>query len=167
MIRTASIACLALALLSGCGFHLRGAGDVPALDLKAGRVQVSETRAAGIAAEVRSRLEMAGVDANSAAEPRYFIQLDNERIDRDVLTVSPRTGKVEEYQLNFLVYLTVADAGGKRLLENVPIALSREYTFDPDGVLGKFSEEETLRTELTRAAADQVLRRVRAVIAAD
>ena len=42
----------------------------------------------------------------------------------------------------------------------------RDFTFDEDAVLGKFSEEELLHKELIRTAANQVLRRLQALLSA-
>jgi outer membrane lipopolysaccharide assembly protein LptE/RlpB len=105
--------------------------------------------------------------AKNPKQADYTIRLAGERISRDVLSVSPQTGKVEEFQLNYVVLLTVQRVGGATLLETVPITLQRDFTFDQDAVLGNFSEEETLREELTREAAEQVLRRSSAAIRRD
>lgn len=158
----ALFACL---VLSACGFHLRSARSGVA-DIQADRIYVDENRADNLADEVRSQLKDAGVKVTDSADNAQFvILLANEGFHRDVLSVSPKTGKVEEYEVTLSARLSVTEVGGDNLLDNDPVSQVRDFTYDQNAVLGKFSEEETLRDELTRDAADQVLRRVSAVLA--
>jgi len=156
-----------LACLGGCGLHLRGSSP-EAEEFNAFRINVDQARAPGVWAELRDILDNSGTKlAKNPKQADYLIRLAGERISRDVLSVSPRTGKVEEFQLTYLVLLTVQRVGGDTLLDAVPITLQRDYTFDQDAVLGNFSEEETLRDEMTREAAEQVVRRSAAAIRRD
>jgi len=156
-----------LAGLGGCGLHLRGSSaDVVEFDTS--RIFLEQARAQGVWIQLREILSAS--DTRLAAkrkEADYLIRVAGERITRDVLSVSPQTGKVEEFQLNYLVLLTVQRTRGAALLDNVPITLQRDFTFDQDAVLGNFSEEETLREELTREAAEQVIRRSSTAIRQD
>lgn len=164
MSRSACLALLACLLLPACGFHLRDARS-GAADLAAESIYVDEDGAADLAEEVRRSLRIAGVrTAASAQEAQYVVLLSRENFRRDVLSVSPRTGKVEEYQLTLSARLSLREADGNTLLDEDPLSLVRDFTFDQDEVLGKFSEEETLRDELIRDAAEQVLRRVGTVL---
>lgn len=152
-------------LISACGFHLRGSGGAVA-EIQAERIYISQGGAGNLATEVRSQLELSGVTlTGSPQEAEFVIRLAEENVQRNVLSVSPQTGKVEEYQLTFSVLLSLTEAGGAKLLEGDPVSLARDFTFDQDAVMGKFSEEELLRVELTREAAEQILRRVGAMIA--
>lgn len=153
--------------LSGCGLHLRGS-STSVEELTAKRIHVDQIRAPGVSAELREMLSTSGVRlSRDPKKSEYTIRLAGEKISRDVLSVSPQTGKVEEFQLTYLVLLSVLRGGGGTLLENEPITLQRDFTFDQDAVLGNFSEEETLRDELTREAAEQVLRRSSVAISRD
>lgn len=152
-------------LVSACGFQMRGARTGVA-DIEAERIYIDQTRAANLADEVKSQLKFAGVKVTeSPADAEYVVLLANETVRRDVLSVSPRTGKVEEYQLTLSARMSLREAGGSKLLEDDPLSLVRDFTYDQSAALGKFSEEETLRDELTREAAELVLRRVGAVLA--
>ena len=158
---TALLACLALA---ACGFHLRDTRSTVA-KLRVESIYVDESGASDLAREVQARLRNTGVNiAESAEAAQFVLLLSREGFRRDVLSVSPRTGKVEEYQLTFSARLSLRETGGEKLLDNDPLTLVRDYTFDQNEMLGKFSEEETLRDELTGDAADQVLRRVGAAL---
>ncbi len=160
-----------LACLGGCGLHLRGSsadGGADAGGFDAWRILLEQSRAQGVWAELREILATSGTQmARNAKQADYVIRLAGERITREVLSVSPRTGKVEEFQLTYRVQLTLQRVGGATLLDAVPVALQRDYTFDQDAVLGNFSEEETLRNEMTREAAEQVVRRSSAAIRRD
>lgn len=165
MSQRAFLALLVCLALSACGFHLRDARS-GAAEIGADTIYVEEDGADNLAEAVRLRLRNAGVSTTaSAQEAQFVVLLSRESFRRDVLSVSPRTGKVEEYQVTLSARLSLSEAGGEKLLENDPLSLVRDFTFDQNEVLGKFSEEETLRDELTRDAAEQVLRRVGAVLA--
>jgi len=156
-----TLAAIALvATLSGCGFHLRGSSaDFAGIEGK--RIFLNQARAQLVGTQVRSQLDLAGATlADTPGEADYSVFLSNERLAREVLSVSPQTGKAEEYQLLFRVLLSIKTAGGETLVDEQQISLSRDFTYDEDAALGKFSEEQLLREELTREAADQVLRRL-------
>ncbi len=156
-----------LATLGGCGFQLRGSNTVLE-EFETQRIHVDHTGAPGVTAQLRAALADSGTTtASNLKQSDYAIRLAGERVTRDVLSVSPQTGKVEEFQLTYVVLLTLQHVGGAVLLERVPIMLQRDFTFDQDAVLGNFSEEEILRDELTRDAADQVMRRTAAAIRRD
>ena len=154
--------CLAI---SGCGFHLRGAGGSQ-VEFAGERIFVLQSRAGNLLAELRPLIAGTGAKlVASKADADYVLALGNEKMEREVLSVSPQTGKVEEYQLTYTVIMNVAPAAdGKPLLQDERIMLQRDFTFDQDAVLGKFSEEELLRSELLREAAEQVLRRLGAAL---
>jgi outer membrane lipopolysaccharide assembly protein LptE/RlpB len=163
MIRTLAITLLC-ATTAACGFHLRGSGSQFA-GIEGERIFVSESQAATVAAHVRSQLGLAGAALTaSVGDASYRLLITNERLDRQVLSVSPQTGKVEEFQLLLRVSLSIMAASGETLVDQQQISLSRDFTYDEDAALGKFSEEQLLREEMTREAADQILRRLGAQI---
>lgn len=157
-----------ITVVAGCGLHLRGSSSA-AGQLSGHRINLESAQAPAATAELRDILAVSDVDLErESKDADYTIRLAGERITREVLSVSPQTGKVEEFQLTYVVLLTVTRAGGdKPLLEQVPVSLQRDFTFDQDAVLGNFSEEEVLRNEMSREAAEQVLRRSAAAINRD
>jgi outer membrane lipopolysaccharide assembly protein LptE/RlpB len=60
--------------------------------------------------------------------------------------------------------MTIINSKGVELLLDEEIRLVRDYTFDEDAVLGKFAEEDVLRKELSREAAEEISRRLNATI---
>ena len=152
-------------LLAGCGYHLRGGGGSQ-VELQDQRIFLVQSKAGNLARELRPLLGDAGANlANTRSDAEYVLSLENEKMDRDVLSVSPQTGKAEEYQLTYTVVMNVSRIGKEKpLVRDQKIMLQRDFTFDQDAVLGKFSEEELLRDELLREAAEQVLRRLSAAL---
>ncbi len=59
--------------------------------------------------------------------------------------------------------MDASHSDGKLIVEDDRISASRDFTFDENAVLGKFSEEELLQEDIVRRAASQVLRRLQAL----
>jgi LPS-assembly lipoprotein len=157
-------ALLAAALLPACGFHLRGSGSTTA-NIQAEKVFVSAGTESRVGRELRSQLRLAGVTVpRMRKDAEYVVRVSDERLERDVLSVHPRTGKAEEYELTLGVTVTIIGPDRKEILSGERITLVRDFTYDQDAALGKFSEEELLIGELTRETVDQILRRLSAAI---
>jgi LPS-assembly lipoprotein len=147
--------------LTACGFQLRGSNLET---LKHSHVYIKSDGANDLAAQIKKQLEFAEVPmVNEPKKADYIIELGHETFKRSVLSVSPKTGKVEEYEINYKASLSVRGPDGKVLLQDEPVTAQRDFTFDEDSVLGKFDEEKKLHDEITRYAADIVLRRLQAV----
>lgn len=155
---------LVITLLPACGFHLRGTG-ASAASIQAERIMVAAAEGGMVARELRAQLQLAGVRVvNARKDAEYVLRVTDEELQRDVLSVSPRTGKAEEYELTLTVLLTIVGPEREVLVDAERISLVRDFTFDQDAALGKFSEEELLTRELTRETVDQILRRLSAAI---
>lgn len=150
-----------LACISACGFQLRGS-NLEAL--KGSSIFIQAGGGSDLALELRRQLSFAGLNVtDSAGNADYVIQLSNENFDRDVLSVSSETGKVEEYELTMNSNLTVTGSDKKRLVNDEILSARRDYIFDQDSVLGKFDEEERIREEMHQQLAASIIRRLRAV----
>ena len=148
--------------VSACGFHLRGS-QIGELDVSS--IHVQSHGAAKLASIVKTQLQIVGIETvDNATEAEYVLQLKDESFKRNVLSVSPRTGKVEEFELVYTAQMAVSQADGTPVMPGDSIRVVRDYTFDEDAVLGKFTEERLLQEDLTRRAASQVLRRLQAVL---
>ena len=126
------------------------------------RLDIRNSNAADLATEVRSQLLLSGVEISADAD--YSLRLVNEHYNRTVLTVSPVTGKVEEYTMTLTVALSIGKKGQEEILANDVITLSRDYLFDEDALLGKASEENVIRANLRQQAATAIIRRLNATI---
>lgn len=149
-------------LTSACGFHLRGS---QLTDFDVANIYINPSSAPTLAREVKSQLEGAGITLSSSIKSAsYVVTLKGENFKKSVLSVSARTGKVEEYQIVFKAKMDAAHADGRNIVKNDKVRSSRDFTFDENAVLGKFSEEEVIHEDLVRRAASQVLRRLQALL---
>ncbi|MEM6998774.1 MAG: LPS assembly lipoprotein LptE [Pseudomonadota bacterium] len=154
-----------LLLTSACGFHLRGS-QMTNFDVS--NIFVQPAGATKLATEVKSQLSGAGVSiANSAETATYIVTLREERFVREVLSVAADTGKVEEFQIVYTAKMDVFSPDGKTIVKNDNVRSVRDFTFDEDAVLGKFSEEALLQEDIVRRAASQVLRRLQALLSSN
>jgi len=149
-------------VLSSCGFHLRG--SQPDIESDISRLYMTESAAAAVSNEVRSQLAIAGTVITPTSDgAEIILHLNDQSIQRSILSINPATGKVDEYQLTFTVTMSIADADRNDLLSNQVIRLVRDFAFDQDAVLGSVSEQRVLEEEMTRQAATQIIRRLNAV----
>ncbi|HSW52607.1 MAG TPA: LPS assembly lipoprotein LptE [Sulfuricaulis sp.] len=85
--------------------------------------------------------------------------LYGEQSDSQVLSVTS-AGKVDEYLLKYEVSFRLVDVDDKLLSEPQTVKLQRDHQFDRLNVLAKEREEQELRSEMQRDAAQQILRRL-------
>lgn len=151
---------LFLTFVNGCGFQMRGTRSSAVANLD--RLNLRSVAAAELTREVRSQLQLAGVAVSSEAD--YTLTLANETYRRSILSVSPKTGKAEEFQLILSARMSVSKKGTQDLISNEAVTASRDYLFDEDALLGKASEEKVLKENLRRQAAASIIRRLNATI---
>ncbi|HKK05887.1 MAG TPA: LPS assembly lipoprotein LptE [Gammaproteobacteria bacterium] len=147
-----------VALLSGCGFHLRAAVDLPAqMDV----VYVQGAPALGeLGREITRSLESAGSrQTEERASATAILVIDRNEVRRRVLSVN-RSGQVNEYELTYHLAFEVRNPEGKVLVPRQSVSLARDYTFDPNSVLAKGNEEAQLRGDMIGFAVRQMLRRI-------
>lgn len=160
MIRGAALlsaAALLAALLGGCGFALRGQTQLPPAMGKTALSGVD--RDSPLLTELRLLLRGHGVELVDAADASARLSIGYDRLAREVQSVSA-TARVREFALRYTVAFTLEDPIGAALIPPQSIELVRDYTFDQSEVLSAASEEEFLRTELTREMAREILARI-------
>lgn len=155
-LRGAAIAVL-LAVVAGCGFHLRGAGQ--ALALKG--LYVEGNASDQFIHELSDSLERAGATVvGQRSDARYIVNLKGEQTNKSVLTVSP-TGQVLEYELHYAVTFEAMDKTGRRLIPPKRVSAVRDVTFNPSAALGKANEERQLYAHLHLEVINQIITRLR------
>lgn len=151
--------------LGACGFHLRGtASSALPETLSHLRVTMADSRAKypAVLVEVRNALQgIAGVTLADYQEQAPLLTLFGEFFETQVVAVD-RGGRATAYLLNYKVSFKLADAQGKEWVPAQTVKLQREYTFDRLNVLAKEREEDFLKLEMQRDAAQQILRRLAA-----
>ncbi len=148
------------ALLSACGFQLRGANVLPAnlnhLYVQAPGHLLDEVKInlAGSSTQVVKQRNSADV----------ILTLSNDRYDRRVLSVDQATGKEREFELTYTLNYHAQDASGKTLVDSSNLSIKRDYVFDQDAIIGKSREQGVLQAEMRRDAIQQILYRLRTAL---
>ena len=134
--------------LSACGFHLRG--DVKlASQLNKVYFQGADVYDPLVREWSRSLTSAGATVTEDIQGATAIIQILKNGGDRRVLSVGSQ-GKVKEYELYQSLDFRVRDAAGRELLGVQNLVLTRSYLFDPNDVLGKAGEEESLRRDMRR-----------------
>ena len=157
-IRTFVILFVAVALLGGCGFKLRGDQPLPVGIDKVNLVSAKQYSPLQRALKKRFRIyQIPMVEAKSLdmSDDAVNIVLLPDSLDRRLLSLFP-TGQVAEYELVFSVrYQVVFPQQEPQLVE---FEVTREYQDDPDEVLAKSRELDLVLGELREQAADRIIR---------
>jgi len=153
---------LTLALTSACGFHLRGAIDLPP-ELNSLYIsdanQFSPFNQALVQTARRNGITISG---NVAKSPFTLAILDQD-FERRVLSVDANT-RVSEYEMTETVTISIRHTNGDILLPETDITAERSYVFDENQVLSKSEEEAQLRETMRQDLVRQVLLRLRTVV---
>ena len=148
---------LAAMLSGGCGFQLQGAERLPE------SMSVAYVAAADAYTpfyrQLRAALRNGGATVSaSAANAGAVIRIEQDNTGQRVLSVSGRNVP-REYEVYYTLRYSVV-SGGKVLLEQQNITLTRDYTYDERLVLGKAAEEDEMREGLARDLVGLVMRRL-------
>lgn len=168
--RTVWLGALALgvsAVLSGCGFALRGA---PRFAFRSVRVQGSETTP--VTRALRRALEDAGLavfasDTPAPADGSTAQVLLTVLTDQREKTVVGQTaaGQVRELQLRNRFQFRLGTPAGKSLLPDTELLLERDISFTETAALAKEAEEALMYRDMQSDIVQQVMRRLAAVSA--
>lgn len=146
------------ALMSGCGFRLRGPQPLAFATLHVGVNEFSE-----LGADLRRRVATSGTTTvvENPAEAEASLQIIANEQTREILSLTGG-GKVREYQLGQRIRFRLVDKEGKELIPPTNIAARREYTFNDEEVLGKQQEEALLYRDMQADLVQQLMRRLAA-----
>ena len=151
-----TLACSA-ALLSACGFQLRGQQDYAFKRL-------AITGATPPVAARVTRMVQGGSDTvivTSPANADAILSVSEGR-GSAVLTLNS-LGVVEEYALNYSLNYTLRGADGALLIPPSSIALNRAMTYSDQFSQAKAAESEILYADMQNDAVDQLMRRLAVV----
>lgn len=151
-------ALVALALLlAGCGFHLRGAADLPFSSLYLGVSDVSP-----LGNELKRTLRASDVRiVESREQAEAVLQILSEQRERQIIAIDGR-GRVKEYQLRYRVAYQVTGDMGRVLVPPTQVVLFRDISFNDEQVLAKENEEALLYRDMQSDAVRQLLLRLQA-----
>ncbi|MEO7280990.1 MAG: LPS assembly lipoprotein LptE [Casimicrobium sp.] len=165
-----TIALLAAALLSACGFQLRGTATYPFASVYVQRPTyfgVTTSNLAGTAApvvpDVIVSLMTNGIAIKEKIEDADFaIRFLQVFFDKRVLSLSGG-GRAREFELEYRVRYEFVDAKGRAWGEPGEITIRRDFSFSESQALAKEAEETQLIRDMQLDAAAQILRRLQAV----
>jgi len=150
-------------LVNGCGYHLRGAVDLPEglkkVYLEGASIPLRE--------QFRKVLRTASgeLTANSEAAST-IIKIANEHSDQRVLSLSAR-GRSNELELYYRLQYTLVKTDNTVLMESQSIEIKREYFNDQQDIVAKDNEQQVIRNEMVQQAVRMMLDRIRVVLAAN
>jgi LPS-assembly lipoprotein len=147
--------------LAGCGFHLRGAVEIPP-ELSPMYIQAAAGSAVRRAIEDQIRGGSVRL-ASNAADARLLLRILSEDRTNRVSAVDVN-GKILAYELHYLVRFDAVGADGRQLVPPQTLDLIRNFDNPDVEVLGKQLEEELIYNDLAVDAADRILMRLRAVL---
>jgi LPS-assembly lipoprotein len=153
-----------LPVLVGCGFHLQGRAELPAV-LAAAYIDAQDTQS-DFYADLRSALRANGSTLQDrAADGSATIKIFSDGATERVLTVSSRNLPTA-YSLTYSVRVTVS-AGGRELMGAETFSATREYSFDTTALLAKERERESLSAALAEELVAVVMQRLASLSAAN
>jgi LPS-assembly lipoprotein len=154
-------AALVAALSVGCGFHLRGAVEIPP---ELNPLYIQAPPGSPVRRAVEDQLSGSAVRLAPGPGPaKLTLRILRENRFSRVAAVDS-SGRVLAYELHYLVRFDAVSKDGKERM--APQELDLVRTFDnPDvEVLGKQLEEELIYQDFAEDAADRILMRLRTVL---
>jgi len=151
---------LLTALLSGCGFALRGSDtistnfDALVLDLEQPNGEFARL--------LRRNLDVAGVDVQQGGNSGSLamLRVTAERVANRAVTVNPQA-RAAQYELRLSVNISLSQAG-QTLIADETLIVERTYFEDIANLAGTRDEVQLITSELRRDLVDQLLRRLAA-----
>jgi LPS-assembly lipoprotein len=160
LMRAAAVLAL-LAVLSACGFKLRGSSGQFNMPFHSIYLAFPDTSPLGTELKRNVRaLDVAIADQPSQAEALFDVL--SEARGKSILSLNSQ-GRVREYLLSYTLVFRVRDAKGAELLGPTEITLKRNLSFNETQVLAKESEEVLLYRDMQTDLVQQILRRLAAV----
>jgi LPS-assembly lipoprotein len=157
-----SVILIAALLTSACGYHLRGAYDLPkgmkTIFLQGGSTTLRE--------QFKTVLNSSsGQLVASPDKADIVLRVSKDEIERRVLSLSER-GRSNDIELAGHLEFEVIDPKNGVLVEREPIDFRREYFNDQQDVIAKDNEETVIRKEMYQQVVRTMINRSRAALEA-
>ncbi|MEO7385585.1 MAG: LPS assembly lipoprotein LptE [Gammaproteobacteria bacterium] len=160
LIRAAALVILLAGALAGCGFQFRGNPEFP--PQMAVIHIVADDRYTPFYRELVTVLRRSDVQlTDDPTKARTVIRVLTDDTGRRLLSVTTRNVPAE-YEVYYRVRFAV-DVDGVETVPLEQIALTRDFAFDENRVLGKSGEEEIIRQAIASDLVGLVTRRLTAV----
>ncbi|MBI3285881.1 MAG: hypothetical protein HYZ65_13680 [Burkholderiales bacterium] len=148
-----------LAMLSACGFALRGPVALPFHSIYIGLPDSSP-----LGGELKRQIRANGQTQimAEAKDAEVMLEVLGETRDKQILSLNSQ-GRVREYNLNYGFRFRVRNAVGKEFLAPVDLQLKRNISFNEAQVLAKEAEEALLYRDMQSDLVQQIMRRLAVV----
>jgi LPS-assembly lipoprotein len=148
---------LTVLLLTACGYHLRGAIDLPS-EMKSVYIE-------GASPSLQEQFRKAFASSNvqlvtSRSAAGTIITVSNEENLKRALSLGA-SGYANQYGLEYRLNYEVTDVNNKPLVTSQPISIKREYFNNQQLILGKDNEEIVIRNEMYQQAVRTIVNQVR------
>jgi LPS-assembly lipoprotein len=148
---------LLLALVTACGFKLRGAVSLPEGMQK---IFIEGSSHSDLVKDLKSMLDYSQVElVNKINDADAVLDVSDETIKKRTISVGSR-GRTRESELQYTVVYKIKNKAGEIIVPNETLFLVRDFIDDEDDVIGRLNEAELIERELKRDAAQQILRRL-------
>ncbi len=149
-------------LLTACGYHLRGALDLPAgmnnVYLEGGSAQLRD--------QFNRAMEISSVPLASSPETAgIIVKIFNEDSQSRILSLGSG-GTANDFELSYRFDYELVDAKNKVLSARQPIEIKREYYNNQVAVIAKSNEEAVIRNEMYQQAVRTIVNRARVALEA-
>ena len=156
-----SVVIVTLLIIAGCGFHLRGAVNLPE-SIKTMYVQgLNLQRGVGLTLK-RHLISNGIVVVEDYQKGNAVLDILENKSERRVLSVGS-SAKVSEYELYGRITFKVTDGSGDVVAKEQSVEAQKDYQFNQDEVLGASEEESALREELEQRLVRSIMRRLEAI----
>ncbi len=147
-------------ILQGCGFQLRGSTNLPSSIGPVFIQGVGEHEELG--RELTQMIAYSDIQVvKSPDTASSILKISRRASDRRVISVDGN-GNVAEYELHEGASFSLIGASGHELVKEQPVSITTTYLNSETEVLGKQQEEGTLRRDMQRDLAAQIMRRLQA-----
>ena len=158
LLRTSLLLCV-LAMLSACGFQLRGVGGPTVPDEWKSMQLVTTNPNSEFSRAVSVRFATNGVQWQEAGSADYRLELGNEQFRQSNLSIGA-DARVSEFELSMSATFKIVDAKGETAMASTTVTVVRQMENDPRNVVGKEGELRLLQSEMRNELADKILRRI-------
>lgn len=159
-LRFALVMLLSAALVSACGFRLRGSVTLPE-DLRNIYVEAPIE----ISDELANVLDSGGGSVvRTSGEADGVIRVQSENYQQRVVAVDAVTGKAREFELIYSLEFSVRMKDGTMLVPSEHLVVRRNFVFDPTAVIGATQNVDALRVDMRRDAAQRIIRLTEAAL---
>lgn len=150
---------LILALLvTACGFHLRGAIDIPEWINNVSIISKDGDKE--LVAMLSTQLENYKIEVNPEPDQaKYWLVINKVTVQRQIVSIGASTNP-RQYQLIMTVEFMLQTIKGQVIKAPRQIIVNRQLTVNNDRILGSNEEESILINEMRQDAIIQIINRL-------